>query len=98
MMNCLSRLVKMIIWSLPVEDPHPEQRQEGQIVDFGPIHLMKPLRPSDHMGPKLIVEEEVQICVTPPSVMCGSCVLPSPHNPVKGILGNLSISLSVSYK
>ena len=54
-------MVHSIIGSFPVEDPHPKQRQEGQIIDLHLIHLSKPLRPSDHMGPKPIVEEQVWI-------------------------------------
>ena len=54
-------MVHSIIGSFPVKDPHPKQRQEGQIIDLHLIHLSKPLRPSHHMGPKPIVEEQVWI-------------------------------------
>ena len=47
----LSRLMETIVRSFPVEDLHLKQRQEGQIIDLGPIHLMKPLCPLDHVGP-----------------------------------------------
>ena len=49
--------METIIGSLPVKDPHLEQQQEGQIVDLCLIHLSKPFSPSDHVGPKPIIEE-----------------------------------------
>ena len=82
----------------PVKDPHLKQRQEGRIVDLGPIHLLKPLCPSNHMGPESIVKKEVWICVSPPLIVGSLCVLSCLRDPVEGILGNLSISLSVSIK
>ena len=53
----LGCLMEMIVGSFPVKDPHLEQRQEGQIIDLHPIHLLKPFSSSDHMGPELIIEE-----------------------------------------
>ena len=84
--------MKMIVGSLPVEDPHPEQRQEGQIVDLHLIHLSKPFSSSDHVGPELIVEEEVWIHVVPPLMVGGLGVLSSLQDPMKGILGDLENS------
>ena len=96
--NSLGCLMKSIVGSLPVEDPHPNQRQEGRIVDLGPIHLMKPLCPSDHVGPKPIVKEKIWVCITPPLVVCGSHILSSVQDSMEGILGNLETPLSVSFK
>ena len=73
----LSRLMKTIIGSLPIENPHPEQRQESWIIDLRPIHLLKPLCPLDHVGPESIIEEQVQIHVPPPSIVGSLCILPS---------------------
>ena len=56
----LHSLVKMIIWSLPVEDPHAQQQQQQQIIDLGLIDNLKPFGPVDHMGPQPIIKEQVQ--------------------------------------
>ena len=50
------------------------------------------------MGPELIVEEQVWIHVLPPLIVGSFCVLTSLHDPMEGVLGDLSISLSISYK
>ena len=85
----LSHLVKTIVGSLPVKNPHSKQRQEGRIVDLRPIHLSKPLNPPDHMGPESIIKDKVWIYVTPPPMMGSFLVLSSLLDPVEGILGNL---------
>ena len=74
MSDCLSRLVQMIIWSTPVEDPHTEQRQQGRIIDLPLVDHTKPFGPVDHMGPQPIVKEEVREDVIPPAMM-GSCLV-----------------------
>ena len=89
MLDCLSHLMHTIIGSLPVEDPHPKKRQEGRIIDLGMVHLLKPLCPSDHMGPEPIVEEQVQIHIPPPPIVGSLGVLSSLHDPMEGILGDL---------
>ena len=53
----LSHLVETIVGSLPIQDPHLKQRQEGRIIDFCLIHLLKPLSPLDHVCPELIIKE-----------------------------------------
>ena len=57
MPDCLCSLVETIIWSLPVEDPHVQQQQQGQIVDLRLVDHMKPFGPVDHMGPQPIIKE-----------------------------------------
>ena len=96
MLHGLGRLVHMIVGSFPVEDPHLKQRQEGQIIDLHPIHLSKPLCPSDHMGPELIVKEEIWVHIPPPLIVGSLGVLSSFLNPMEGVLGDLEIPLSIS--
>ena len=100
MMNRLCRLVKMIIRASPVQDPHPEQAKEHQIVDISPNHLLKPFHPSDHIGPKPIIKEEVQVHVPPPTIMddCFVVRFPCLPNAMKGVLGNLQFSVSISIR
>ena len=87
--NRLGHLVQTTVGSLPVQDPHLEQRQEGRIIDLCLIHLSKPFSPLDHMGPESIIKEEVQKRVSPPSIVGSFHVLPSLYNAMKGILGDL---------
>ena len=47
----LCGLVETIVGSLPVEDPHAQQRQQGQIVNLHPVNYTEPFSPSDHVGP-----------------------------------------------
>ena len=79
----------MIVGSFPIQDPHPEKRQQGWIVDFGPIHHLKPLSSPDHVGPKLIVEEEIRKHIIPPLMVGSLRVFPLLDNPMEGVLGNL---------
>ena len=81
--------METIVRSLPIQDPHLEQRQEGQIIDPCPIHLLKPFSSLDHMGPELIIEEKVQVCVPPSPIVGSFYILPSLLNPMEGILGDL---------
>ena len=53
---------------------------------------MKPLSPTNHMGPQPIIKEQVQEDVIPPAMMGHRLVLPLLVNPVKGVLGNLQNS------
>ena len=98
--NCLSHLVKTIVWAGPVQDPHPEQAKENWIINISPIHLSKPFGSSDHVGLQLIIEEEIRIDILPPLVVDNSLVtwLPCLLNAMEGVLGNLQFSVSVSYK
>ena len=98
MLDHLCCLVHLIIGSFPVEDPHLKQRQEGRIIDLHLIHLLKPLRPSDHIGPKLIVKEQVWIHIPPPLIVGSLCVLSSFHNSVEGVLGDLDNLSQCFYK
>ena len=79
----------MIVGSFPIQNPHLEQRQKGWIIDLGPIHHLKPLSFSDHVDPKLIIEEEVQVYVIPPLMVGSLCILPLLDDPMEGVLGNL---------
>ena len=98
MLNGLGSLMKAVVRSFPIQDFHSKKRQKGWIVDLRMIHVSKPLCPLDHMGPKLIVKKQVRVRITPPTVVGSFRILSSPQDPVEGILGDLSISLSVSYK
>ena len=98
MLDRLCCLVHSIIGSFPVEDPHLKQRQEGWIIDLRLIHLSNPLRPSDHMGPKPIVEEQVWIRIPPPPNVGSLRVLSSFHNSVEGVLGDLDNLSQCFYK
>ena len=89
MPDCLCRLVKTIVGSLPIQDPHLKQRQEGQIVNLRLIHLLKPFSPSDHVHLEPIIKEEVCIHVAPPAIVGSFLVLSCLHDSMKGILGNL---------
>ena len=51
MPDCLSRLVETIVGSLPVEDPHAQQRQQGGVINLCLIDYTEPFSPSDHVGP-----------------------------------------------
>ena len=94
--DSLGGLVHTIVWNPPVNNPHPKKRQEGWIVDLGLIHLLEPFGPSDHVGPKTIIKEEVWIYIMPPLIVGGFSILPSLDDPMEGVLGDLSFSVSVS--
>ena len=89
MSDRLSHLVKTIIWSLPVEDPHPKKRQQRRIVDLRLVDHMKPFGPVDHMGPQPIIKEQVRKDVVPPVMVCGGLILSLLADPMKGVLGDL---------
>ena len=89
MLDCLSCLVKTIVGSLPIWNPHSEKRQERWIVDLRPIHNLKPFSPADHMCPQPIIEEEVREDVIPPAMVCSLHILPLLDDFMEGILGNL---------
>ena len=91
-------LVKMIVGSLPIEDPHMQQRQQRSVVYFCMIDDSEPFSPSDHMGPQTIIKVQVREDVVPPTMVCGRLVLPRLANPVEGILGDLSTSLQHFYQ
>ena len=92
MPDCLHGLVKTVIWSLPVEDPHAQQRQQRRVINLCPVDNVKPFGPADHMGPQPIIEEQVQEDVVPPAMVCGCLILPLLANPMKSILGDLENS------
>ena len=85
----LGSLVKTIVGSLPVEDPHAQKRQQRQIIDLRLIDYPKPFGPADHIGPQPIVKEQVWEDVVPPVMVSGRLVLPLLVDPMKGILGDL---------
>ena len=53
----LRSLMKTIVGSLPVEDPHAQQRQQRQIVDLRSVNHTEPFSPTDHVGPQPIIKE-----------------------------------------
>ena len=59
----LRSLVETIIGSFPVEDPHAQQRQQGQVVNLCLIDHMEPFSPTDHVGPQPIIKEQVRVIV-----------------------------------
>ena len=85
----LRGLVEMIVWSLPVEDPHAQQRQQGGVVYLRPIDHSEPFSPSDHVGPQPIVKVQVREDIIPPAMVSGHLVFPRFANPVEGVLGDL---------
>ena len=85
----LHSLVKMIVGSLPVEDPHAQQQQQGRIVDLRSIDHTEPFSPVDHVGPQPIIKEQVREDVIPPMMVCSRLILPLLADPMKGILGDL---------
>ena len=91
----LGCLVQTIVGSLPIEDPHAQQRQQGSVVNLRPINHPEPFSPSDHMGPQPIIKIQVQEDVVPPTMVCSRLVLPILVNPVEGVLGDLSNPSSV---
>ena len=97
MSDGLHHLMHPIVGTSPVQDPHPEQAKGNRIVDTTPINLLEPFSSSDHVCPELIIKEEVWVHVPPPLVVNDRLIiwLSSLHNPVEGVLGDLSISISV---
>ena len=85
----LGSLMKMVIRSLPIKDPHLKERQESWIINLGLVHLLEPFSPLDHMGPEPIVEEEVWVHISPPSVMSSNLIFSCLLNPMEGVLGDL---------
>ena len=98
MPDCLRCLVKTIVGSLPIENPHTQQRQQQSIIDLRPINYLEPFSPSDHMGPQPIIKEQVQKNVIPPMMVCSRLILPLLADPVEGGLGNLQLLFSISIK
>ena len=94
--NCLGHLMKTIVGTSPVQDPHLEQAKKNWIIDMNLIHLSKPFCPSDHIGPELIIKGEVQVNIPPPAIMDKHFIIWFPWfpNTMEGVLGDLN-SLSV---
>ena len=53
---------------------------------------MKPFSPTDHVGPQLIIKEQVRKDVIPPAMVSSHLVLPLLADPMKGVLGDLQNS------
>ena len=85
----VSHLMETIVRSFPIKDPHPEQGQQGRIVNLHTIHHSEPFRPLDHVCPQLVIKEEVQEDVIPPTMVCSCCILPFLDNSMERILGDL---------
>ena len=96
MPDCLRCLVETIVRSLPVKDPHTQQRQQRSIIDLRLVDHTEPFSPLDHMGPQPIVKEQVRENVIPPAMVCSHLVLPLLADPVESILGDLQLLFSVS--
>ena len=98
MSNRLGSLVHPVVWTSPVQDPHLEQVKEDQIIDSCLVHLLKPFYSPDHIGPELIVGEEVWVYVPPPLIVDNSLIIRFSGfpNPMEGVLGDLQFSVSVS--
>ena len=69
----LGHLVKTIVGTCLIKDSHVEEVDQGWIIDFSPIQMLKPLRSSNHMGPGPIIPKEVRVHVVratlPPSML-----------------------------
>ena len=65
-------------------------------MNSSPIHLTKPFRSPDHIGPELIIEEEIWVDILPPPIMGSLNILPGFLDPVISVLGNLQFSVSIS--
>ena len=85
----LSHLVKTIIGSLPVKDPHPKQGQQRRIINLPPVDHTKPFSPVNHMGPKVIIKEQIQEDIIPPAMVCSCLILSFLTDPMECILGDL---------
>ena len=85
----LGGLVKMIVRSFPIEDPHTQQQQQRRINNLRPIDHTEPFSPTDHVGPQPIIKEQVQEDVIPPTMVCSRLILPLLVDPMKGVLGDL---------
>ena len=91
-------LVKTIVGSLPIENPHAQQRQQGSVVYLRSIDFSEPFSPSDHMGPQTIIKVQVREDIVPPTMVCSCRILPCLEDPVEGILGDLQLLISISIK
>ena len=94
----LGCLVKTIVGSLPIEDPHAQQGQQRSILDLRPIDYAEPFNPSDHVGPQLIVKVQVREDVIPPAMVRRRLIFPLLANSVEGVLGDLLNSPQRFYK
>ena len=93
MLNSLSRLVKIVIGTSPVQDPHLEQVKKNQVIGLSPINASRPLRSSDHVCPQSVIKEEVRVHIPPPLIVNDGLVIwfSLLLDPMEGILGDLSI-------
>ena len=89
-------LVKMIVGSLPVKDPHAQQQQQQSIIDLHPVNYTKPFSPMDHMGPQLIIKVKVREDIIPPTMVCSCLILPLLGDPMESGLGDLQLLINVS--
>ena len=98
MPDSLGCLMKTIVRSLPIENPHTQQQQQRSVVYLRPINLLEPFSPSDHMGPQPIIKVQVQEDIIPSTMVCSRCVLPCLENSVEGVLGDLQTSRQRFYQ
>ena len=94
----LSGLVKTIVRSLPIEDPHAQQRQQRGVVNLHLVDHTEPFSPLDHMGPQPIVKEQVREDVIPPAMVHHRLILPLLADAMEGVLGDLPNSPQRFYK
>ena len=85
----LSGLVQTIIWSLPIEDPHTQQRQQRGVIDLRPINHTEPFSPSNHVRPQLVIKVQVREDVAPPAMVSSRLILSLLTNSMEGVLGDL---------
>ena len=86
----LDCLVKTVIGSFPIKDPHAQQRQQRSVLDLRPVDHTEPFSPSDHVGPQLIVKVEVREDVIPPAMVRRCHIFPLLADSMEGVLGDLS--------
>ena len=98
MPDCLGCLVKTVVGSFPIEDPHAQQRQQQSILNLRSIDHTEPFSPLDHMGPQPIVKEQVREDVIPPAMVHHRLILPLLADAMEGVLGDLPNSPQRFYK
>ena len=65
--DCLCRLVKPIVWLLPVVDPRLEKIKQDAVVHLFVVHQLQVVAGSDHVRPKVIVGLKLEEAIpTPP--------------------------------
>ena len=64
--NRLSRLVKPIVWLLPVVDPSLQEIEQYTVVHLFVVHQLQVVAGPDHVRPKVIVGLELEEAITTP--------------------------------